>query len=140
MPIEHKGSMPAPRILHKAIALLLFWSISNSSVVFVESFHIPCSLSLSSRAHLGHHRRMATPVSSTEDHPYLATTTDAFQVYDADREEAEIARKNTLEHRRQKALKTHGASNRDDPEWQFFDTARVHVAGEIGRASCRERV
>ena len=89
-------------------------------ITFANCFQIPCSLSRT------HFLSMATPV--TED--------PGFQVFDADREEADHARKQTLENRRQKSLKTHGASERDDPEWQFFDTARVHVAGGDGGNGC----
>eukprot|EP00546_Thalassionema_frauenfeldii_P010286 CAMPEP_0178908032 /NCGR_PEP_ID=MMETSP0786-20121207/7697_1 /TAXON_ID=186022 /ORGANISM="Thalassionema frauenfeldii, Strain CCMP 1798" /LENGTH=568 /DNA_ID=CAMNT_0020579889 /DNA_START=100 /DNA_END=1808 /DNA_ORIENTATION=+ len=34
------------------------------------------------------------------------------------------------------SLKTHGASERDDPEWKFFDTARLHVSGGDGGSGC----
>ena len=66
----------------------------------------------------------------------MADMDDGPQVFDADREEAENARKKSLEDRRKKSLLTHGASDKDDPEWQFFDTARLHVAGGDGGNGC----
>merc|ERR1712003_592029 len=57
-------------------------------------------------------------------------------VYDAEYEEAEKSRKVASEKRRQKLLKSHGASERDDPEWKFFDTARLHVSGGDGGNGC----
>lgn len=53
-------------------------------------------------------------------------------VFDADREEADKARQSALDERRQKSLDSHGASEKDDPEWKFFDTARLHVQGGEG--------
>ena len=57
-------------------------------------------------------------------------------VFDADREEAEAARKAALAERRRRSLNSHGASEKDDPEWKFFDTARLHVSGGDGGNGC----
>jgi len=67
---------------------------------------------------------------------FHASTSDEPAIFDADREEAEKSRKEAVEARRQRSLKTHGASERDDPEWKFFDTARIHVSGGYGGSGC----
>ncbi len=61
---------------------------------------------------------------------------EQVDVFDADRVEAERAKQRAMEKRRQRSLKTHGASEKDDPEWKFFDTARIHVTGGDGGNGC----
>jgi GTP-binding protein len=58
------------------------------------------------------------------------------KVFDADRVEAEKAKQRAMEKRRQRSLHTNGASEKDDPEWKFFDTARIHVTGGDGGNGC----
>jgi GTP-binding protein len=59
-----------------------------------------------------------------------------MQVFDADREEAEQAKQKIMDKRRKESLKLHGASGKDDEEWQFFDTARINVSGGDGGNGC----
>jgi GTP-binding protein len=67
----------------------------------------------------------------------IDTTSAAdLEVFDADREEAEQAKKKIMEKRRKESLKSHGASGKDDDEWQFFDTARINVSGGDGGNGC----
>ena len=58
-------------------------------------------------------------------------------VFDADREEAEQAKKKLLEQRRKENLNSRGSGRtKDDEEWKFFDTARIHVSGGDGGNGC----
>jgi GTPase len=57
-------------------------------------------------------------------------------VFDADKAEANLARSKAQEERRKRALSSHGKSEKDDPEWKFFDTARLHVSGGDGGNGC----
>mmetsp|Transcript_28888 Transcript_28888/g.78255 ORF Transcript_28888/g.78255 Transcript_28888/m.78255 type:complete len:637 (-) Transcript_28888:3179-5089(-) len=59
-------------------------------------------------------------------------------VFDSDREEAILAKKEQLAQRRGASSKTGPGPNtvKDDQEWKFFDTARIHVAGGDGGNGC----
>ena len=62
-------------------------------------------------------------------------STESIQVpFDADREEARKAKQQWLEKRRKESLTTHHGQqrNKDDQEWKFFDTAKIHVSGGDG--------
>jgi len=97
----------------------LTWvAIINHAFLLGQSFQAPSCL-----------KRM----SYTRHH---ASVPEALSVFDADSEEADSSRKKALENRRQRLLNTHGASERDDPEWKFFDTARLHVSGGDGGNGC----
>jgi GTPase len=61
---------------------------------------------------------------------------DNIDVFDADREEAEQRKRKLLEKKRQENLRSGGARNKDDQEWKFFDTARIHVSGGDGGNGC----
>jgi GTP-binding protein len=63
-------------------------------------------------------------------------TLEDIDVFDADRQEAEEARKTALEQRRRRSIQSHGQFEKDDPEWKFFDTARLHVSGGDGGNGC----
>lgn len=52
--------------------------------------------------------------------------------FDADTYEAEQAKNKAL----QKSLAKSSAQTRDDPEWQFFDTARMNASGGDGGNGC----
>jgi GTP-binding protein len=58
------------------------------------------------------------------------------QVFDADRVEAETAKQRAMEKRRLRSVQSNGASERNDEEWKFFDTARLHVSGGDGGNGC----
>jgi len=68
--------------------------------------------------------------------PHYASPTKEPSVFDADYEDAENSRKKAQKERRKRLLSSHGASERDDPEWKFFDTARLHVSGGDGGNGC----
>jgi GTP-binding protein len=93
---------------------------------------LACGLTLST-----HGFQMPSSLA-TRRHTYLGATVedDSPKVFDADKEEANDARKKAVDERRKRALQTHGASEKDDPEWKFFDTARLHVAGGDGGNGC----
>lgn len=65
----------------------------------------------------------------------LSSLTDVF---DNDREEAIQAKKNQLAERRGASGKTGPEQNavKNDQEWKFFDTARIHVTGGDGGTGC----
>lgn len=82
-----------------------------------------------------------SPTLSSRTHRLFAsnidTTSEAdLEVFDADREEAEQAKKKLMAKRRKESLKSHGASGKDDEEWLFFDTARINVSGGDGGNGC----
>lgn len=58
-----------------------------------------------------------------------------LQVFDAD-VEAAIQAKKELTKKRQKEQRETGQQVKDDQEWKFFDTARVHVSGGDGGNGC----
>lgn len=62
---------------------------------------------------------------------HVATESDLGKVFDADRLEEEEKRKEVLRQRRERTMKNF-AFEKDDPEWKFFDTARIHVTGGDG--------
>lgn len=66
----------------------------------------------------------------------LESSSLEVNVFDADKAEAIAARKKAQADRRQRALSTQGRSEKDDPEWKFFDTARLHVSGGDGGNGC----
>ena len=110
---------------------LLFPSIqgflSPSSVVQLQG-RIPLSRKLPRTEH-------ALQMVRTKNRPSKASDLTNI-VFDGDKEEAENARKKILEQRRKRSLQTHGASEKDDPEWKFFDTARLHVSAGYGGDGC----
>lgn len=77
--------------------------------------------------------------------PFQATLDDTSalpEVFDADREEAIQAKKLLLAEQRGMSSSSSKTANRpqnqvrDDQEWKFFDTARIHVAGGDGGNGC----
>jgi len=58
------------------------------------------------------------------------------EVFDADREEAIAAKKRLLAEQRGMAKPSSAAVVKDDQEWKFFDTARIHVSGGDGGNGC----
>lgn len=61
-----------------------------------------------------------------------ATVEDDLKVFDADREEAIEAQKKLMAKRREESPN----QPKDDQEWKFFDTARIHVSGGDGGNGC----
>lgn len=57
-----------------------------------------------------------------------------LKVFDADKEEAINAKKKLLQKRREEGKRAEG--EKDDQEWKFFDTARIHVSGGDGGNGC----
>jgi GTP-binding protein len=58
-------------------------------------------------------------------------------VFDSDREEAILAKKELLARRRGTDKNKNGQNQvKDDEEWKFFDTARCHVTGGDGGNGC----
>ena len=80
--------------------------------------------------------RAFTSLASFPHRTRLYMSRNDNNVFDADRVDAEKAKQSAMEKRRQRSLKTHGASEKDDPEWKFFDTARIHVTGGDGGNGC----
>ena len=68
--------------------------------------------------------------------PLTSIQSSTTDVFDADKVDADIARRKAQEDRRKRALSSHGRSEKDDPEWKFFDTARLHVSGGDGGNGC----
>ncbi len=66
----------------------------------------------------------------------VATESDLGSVFDADRLDDEERRKEVLRQRRERSMKANGAFEKDDPEWKFFDTARIHVTAGDGGNGC----
>jgi len=56
--------------------------------------------------------------------------------FDADKAKAEAARREAMEKKRKRMAGNGGPTQRDDPEWKFFDTARLHVSGGDGGNGC----
>lgn len=79
-------------------------------------------------------RSIATLHSSR---PHSSLFSSLPDVFDSDREEAILAKKELLA-RRQGTDKNKNGQNqvKDDEEWKFFDTARCHVTGGDGGNGC----
>ena len=61
------------------------------------------------------------------------------EVFDNDREEAILAQKELMAQRRRSTSSKNAAGQhrvKDDEEWKFFDTARIHVSGGDGGNGC----
>lgn len=58
-----------------------------------------------------------------------------LEVFDADRDAA-IQAKRELIQKRQKEQRENAQQAKDDQEWKFFDTARIHVSGGDGGNGC----
>jgi GTP-binding protein len=75
-------------------------------------------------------------------HVTLDDTSSLPDVFDADRQEAIEARKQKLAEQRGLATGQVGSTSsrrgtvKDDQEWKFFDTARIHVSGGDGGNGC----
>jgi GTPase len=69
-------------------------------------------------------------------HVALESTSSLPDVFDADLEEAIEAKKRLLAEQRGITAKSIRPSIRDDQEWKFFDTARIHVSGGDGGNGC----
>eukprot|EP00980_Cylindrotheca_fusiformis_P001566 scaffold359_cov96-Cylindrotheca_fusiformis.AAC.1 len=59
-----------------------------------------------------------------------------LQVFDADRQEAMEQQKKLLLKKQQKQTQQQQQRPKDDQEWKFFDTARIHVSGGDGGNGC----
>ena len=57
---------------------------------------------------------------------------DGLEVFDADKEEAIQAKKKLIAKKREE----NPYQAKDDQEWKFFDTARIHVSGGDGGNGC----
>ncbi|KAG7368146.1 GTP1/OBG-domain containing protein [Nitzschia inconspicua] len=84
---------------------------------------------------------MATTIRTSRQslpllHVSLDDTSTMPDVFDADREEAIQAKKQLLAEQRGMATKSNRPQIRDDQEWKFFDTARIHVSGGDGGNGC----
>eukprot|EP00957_Ditylum_brightwellii_P039600 2995333-Ditylum_brightwellii.AAC.1 len=58
-----------------------------------------------------------------------------MEPYNADADMS-YKRRQTLRDKEQRAQNQNSNINSDDPEWKFFDTARVHVSGGPGGNGC----
>lgn len=57
--------------------------------------------------------------------------------FDANKAQAEEARRQAMDKKRKRLQRTTGSpTQKDDPEWKFFDTARLHVSGGDGGNGC----
>lgn len=57
--------------------------------------------------------------------------------FDANKAQAEEARRQAMDKKRKRLQRTTGSpAQKDDPEWKFFDTARLHVSGGDGGNGC----
>ena len=57
--------------------------------------------------------------------------------FDANKAQAEEARRQAMDKKRNRLQRTTGSpAQKDDPEWKFFDTARLHVSGGDGGNGC----
>jgi len=57
--------------------------------------------------------------------------------FDANKVQAEEARRQAMDKKRERLQRTTGSpTQKDDPEWKFFDTARLHVSGGDGGNGC----
>jgi len=65
-----------------------------------------------------------------------ATEPASLEVFDADREAAIQAKKELIERRQQDQRKKSNQHPKDDQEWKFFDTAKIHVSGGDGGNGC----
>ena len=63
-------------------------------------------------------------------------TSSRLDVFDADREAAIQAKKELIQKRQQDQRQKQNQSPKDDQEWKFFDTAKIHVSGGDGGNGC----
>lgn len=57
--------------------------------------------------------------------------------FDANKAQAEEARRTAMDKKRKRLQRATGSpTQKDDPEWKFFDTARLHVSGGDGGNGC----
>lgn len=102
--------------------LLMGFSISSGFVLFphTQRQHLQVPQTTQQR---GLHQRI---------NPIFAAVEKDLEVFDADKEEAIQRQKKLLKKRREERP----YQARDDQEWQFFDTARMHVSGGDGGNGC----
>ena len=115
-----KMSRPSRRIRTVVLSLIL------SSASVASGFVLPSTLSPSTLSKV----LLRATIDAT------TSNDDNIDVFDADREEAEQRKRQLLEQKRQENLRSGGAKNKDDQEWKFFDTARIHVSGGDGGNGC----
>ncbi|VEU45033.1 unnamed protein product [Pseudo-nitzschia multistriata] len=110
-----------------------FWIISLCAVLSTKLFSCSSAFTRSSLSLVQPTASHKLPVVGRG--PLFSSLTD---VYDNDREEAIRVKKEELAKRRGVSSKTGQGQNRvkDDQEWKFFDTARVHVTGGDGGNGC----
>jgi GTP1/OBG len=89
----------------------------------VESFSIR-SLSLSSSSSIRHSRSTSSSSLSLMS-----------EVFDADKQQQQQQQQVKSKSRTTKSTVS-ASSSIDDPEWKFFDTARIHVTGGNGGSGC----
>jgi len=65
-------------------------------------------------------------------------TLNENDVYDADKAEAQVKKAQAMAQKRKRNSNGSQGSmtDKDDPEWKFFDTARIHVSGGDGGNGC----
>eukprot|EP00339_Tiarina_fusa_P026213 CAMPEP_0117083892 /NCGR_PEP_ID=MMETSP0472-20121206/59062_1 /TAXON_ID=693140 ORGANISM="Tiarina fusus, Strain LIS" /NCGR_SAMPLE_ID=MMETSP0472 /ASSEMBLY_ACC=CAM_ASM_000603 /LENGTH=573 /DNA_ID=CAMNT_0004812695 /DNA_START=74 /DNA_END=1795 /DNA_ORIENTATION=- len=116
-----RHSQPMPRSRH-----LCAWFLFISTIVFpgTNGFVLPLGqrYSISTTSSLG-------STTSSKNTP----SSKSYDVFDADKEEAIQAKKKLV---LKKQKREHGQKQKDDQEWKFFDTARIHVSGGDGGNGC----
>jgi GTP-binding protein len=75
---------------------------------------------------------LPSPLLSITTIRRASSSVDDLEVFDADREDAIQAKKQLMAKRREEGA----GQQKDDQEWKFFDTARIHVAGGDGGNGC----
>jgi GTP-binding protein len=69
-------------------------------------------------------------------HMLVSVSETRLEVFDADREAAVQAKKELIQKRQQDQRQNQNQHPKDDQEWKFFDTARIHVSGGDGGNGC----
>jgi GTPase len=126
-------------MLMQGICLFHVVSLSSSFVSPRQSrCHAPQLLSVTAARSI-----TTTTPSSRINFPHDVTLEDTAylsDVFDADQEELIESKKRLLAEQRGMTTPTTAKNNRqpirDDQEWKFFDTARIHVSGGDGGNGC----
>lgn len=108
---------------------LLRWMIVGMILVFScqESSTVGAFTSVSSRKY---YMRLPTRTFVS------ASTETSLEVFDADREAAVHAKKELTKKRQIEQRQKQNQQPKDDQEWKFFDTAKIHVSGGDGGNGC----
>eukprot|EP00565_Helicotheca_tamesis_P005963 CAMPEP_0185736850 /NCGR_PEP_ID=MMETSP1171-20130828/28938_1 /TAXON_ID=374046 /ORGANISM="Helicotheca tamensis, Strain CCMP826" /LENGTH=174 /DNA_ID=CAMNT_0028407595 /DNA_START=39 /DNA_END=560 /DNA_ORIENTATION=- len=113
---------------NRAIKIFLLYTFVIHSPSFAFQSSCPTTSSAS-----------ASASSPTRTNVCFQMSTTISEPYNADKDETEQLRLRTLQQRKksqQQSSRANTSIQNDDPEWKFFDTARVHVSGGDGGNGC----